>query len=166
MATFVDLPAANGQIKTKAVCRVWNDGKQIAKCKTFKTRSEAEKWALGIEQSMKKSSLIEKVNGSGINIQTKSSVSEAETLSDILDLYLQSSACLMPLLDIPILILGANKLAKHFENRMREGATSEDIQLEADLLTLLFRYSDRKHNRRSSNLVAMALTAFYLKSEN
>lgn len=166
MATFVDVPGANGQIKTKAVCRAWHDEKQVAKCKTFKTREEAETWALEIEKSMKKSFLVEKIDKSGINVQTETPIPGGETLGDIMDLYHQSSAYLSSLLDIPVILLGANKLVKHFEDRRRDGASQEDIQLEADLLSLLLRYSDRKNNRRGSNLVVMALTALRLKSEN
>lgn len=162
MATFVDVPGTNGQIKTKAVCRAWQDGKQIAKCKTFQTKDEARKWAFNMEKSMKKSLLIEKLNQNKIELP----VQKNETLGDVMDLYFQSSAYLTSLLDVPVVLLGVNKLVKHFEDRLRAGATLDDIQREAELLSLLFRFSDRKNNRKDSNLVAMALTAVHMKSEN
>ena len=162
MATFVDVPGANGKIKTKAMCRAWHDGKQIAKCKTFHSRDEAEKWALSMEKSMKKSLLIEKINQNEIEL----SVQKTETLGDVMDLYFQSSAYLTSLLDVPVVLLGVNKLVRHFQDRIMAGATSEDIQREAELLSLLFRFSDRKNNSRSSSLVAIALTAVHMKSEN
>ena len=162
MATFVDVPGANGQIKTKAICRVWHDGKQVAKCKTFKNKDEAEKWALNMEKSMKKSLLIEKINQNEIELP----IQKVETLGDVMDLYFQSSAYLTSLLDVPVALLGVNKLVKHFEDRLRARATSEDIHREAELLSLLLRFSDRKNDRKDSNLVAMALTAVHMKSEN
>ena len=57
------------------------------------------------------------------------------------------------------LMLRSDTIEKFFEERGREGASSAELLFEAELLYSIFRYRDEIDNKRSANLVQMAITS-------
>lgn len=158
MATFVDVKQANGYVKTKAVCRVWKDGKQISKSKTFWVRSEAEEWAEDIEQSMKSGVLEDRLKK--LKAKEKKHLFEgAQTIGELQDVYHQALAHIGRLAKEPLILISVNTFTKYFEKRIDNGADQESLDLEADLLFFMFRHLDQLTGRRDANLVQMAITA-------
>lgn len=158
MATFVDVKQADGYIKTKAVCRVWRDGKQVAKCKTFKTRIEAEEWAEEIEREMK-GEVIEEQIKSVKPKKRKHLFEEIQTIGELQDVYHQAQAHISQLAKEPLILISVNTFTRYFEDRIKNGADRVMVDLEADLLFSMLRHLDQLTGRRDSNLVQMAITA-------
>ena len=157
MASFVEVPGANGKIRIKAVCRVWRGKKQATKCKTFADREKAQRWADEVEHAMQKEVMDEKLEA--LKIRKREYLPEIETIGQIQDIYQKAQVNISKLGQESILLIRVDTIVKYFENRIQEGGSEEELELEADLLYSMFQYLAKKTGRRDANLVQMALTA-------
>lgn len=158
MATFVDVPTASGEVKTKAVCRIWRDGKQVNKCKTFLSRSDAEAWAVDIERAMKEKLAEEQLEALR-PADRNQNPEDLETLGDVNRVFAMALTRLNSMDSESFLLVSVNTLVRYFEKRIKAGASEAEVGLEADLLYSMFRYRDQVTGKREANLVQMALTA-------
>ncbi|WP_422459107.1 hypothetical protein [Endozoicomonas sp. ALB115] len=163
MATFVDIVQADGSIKIKAVCRIWKEGKQVSKSKTFKTRPEAEAWAGKIELLMKRENTKRTLHGIVQRLDQRFESYDDEcslrTIGEFVGVFKTALDHFKPLEDTTFLMLRSDTIEAFFEKRVEEGASSKELLFEAELLFSIFRYRDGKDNKRSANLVQMAITA-------
>ncbi|WP_163370973.1 hypothetical protein [Endozoicomonas acroporae] len=159
MATFVDVPGANGEIKIKAVCRVWKDGKQKARCKTFPSREAAELWADDVEQSMKEKVAEERLTEIQQPANPIHSQAALETINDMQEIAVRAHGCISSMLgQESFLLLGVNNLVCYFEQRIKEGATENEIRLEVDLLCVMFQYRDQYTGSKDFFKLKLALS--------
>lgn len=163
MATFVEIVQSDGSIKIKAVCRIWKDGKQVARCKTFKTAREAEEWASKVELLMshekakkKLSGVVKKLNS---QFECDDDYRSLKTIGEFVDEFRTALDHFEPLLDQTFLMLRSDTIEDFFEERIRAGARSTELLFEAELLYSIFRHRDGIDNKRSANLVQMAIAA-------
>lgn len=157
MASFVEVPGANGKVRIKAVCRVWRGKKQATKCKTFAGREEAKRWADEIEHTMQKEVMGEKLEA--LKIKKKAYLPEIETIKDVQDIYQKAQDNISQLGQESFLLIRVDTIVQYFEGRIEAGGSEEELELEADLLYSMFGYLAKKTGRRDANLVQMALTA-------
>lgn len=157
MASFVEVPGANGKVRFKAICRVWRGKKQATKCKTFGDREEAKRWAAEIEKSMQKEVMEEKLES--LKIKKKTYLPEIETIGDVQDIYHKAQDNISQLGQESFLLIRVDTIVQYFEDRIKAGGSEEELELEADLLYSMFSYLAKRTGSRDANLVQMALTA-------
>ena len=163
MATYVEITQADGSIKIKAVCRIWKDGKQISQSKTFKTRLEAERWAGTVELVMKREKVKEELSGAIKKLEQRDETDDdyrsLKTIGEFVGEFQTALDHFEVLSNQTFLMLRSDTIEKFFEERGREGASSAELLFEAELLYSIFRYRDEIDNKRSANLVQMAITS-------
>lgn len=160
MATFVEVVQASGAIKIKAICRVWREGKQVSKSKTFTTMEEAELWAGDVEQSMQVEIAREKLEKVSEPVSEFKPFDRCETIGDLIKNFAVSLKNLQAMSNESFLLLRSEDFENYFERRIKkEGASEAEIEVEIDLIYSMFRFRDQATGNRETNLVQMALTA-------
>lgn len=82
-----------------------------------------------------------------------------KTIGEFVDEFITALDHFEPLLDQTFLMLRVDTIEAFFEERIRAGASSSELLFEAELLYSIFRHRDGIDNKRSANLVQMAITA-------
>ena len=166
MATYQERKNKNGATKIKAICRIWLDGKQINRTKSFDTREEAERWATETEAQMQ-SDKVRKVYGSpsmvGSQIPTfKPSLEEGGSNVTVLDMVEGTAKALEKIQKhlgkTELSFINTSCLINYFIMRSRERATVIEIENEKLILRdIVSQFSGSGTNR--ANIVALAFQA-------